>query len=132
MASNTALFIALPISVALFGVLAKVGFDMKRENKVGQMWGYFCWSVVPFGVVALMWASQEGIGMGTKNVVLGIVGATIGAAGLIWAGHLVEGGPKVPASEPASQADGSVPRNSIGTITGNSGIVTQGQKGDNK
>jgi hypothetical protein len=131
MASNSALILALPVSLAVFGVLAKFGFDMKRDNKPRQMWGYFCWSVVPFAAVALMWASQEGIAVGTRNIVLGIVGAAIGAAGLIWTGYLVEGRSKEHTPEPTAHAS-DVPQNAIGTVTGNSGVITQGQKGDNK
>jgi hypothetical protein len=131
MASNTALFLALPISLAIFGVLAKFGLDMKRDNRPSQMWGYFCLGVVPFAVVALIWASQEGVAMGTRNVVLGLVGAAIGATGFIWAGYVVEGRTKA-TSEATSPAISTTHQNAIGTITGNSGIITQGQKGDNK
>jgi hypothetical protein len=129
MASTNILFIALPPSIAWFGLLGKFGFDMKRDGRLTQMWGYFFWSVVPFAVVALIWASQRDVDVTGRNIVLGVIGAAIGASGFIWIGYLVRrderiAEPKPPASTPA--------QNSIGDISGNSGIITQSQKGDNR
>jgi len=131
MASNTALFLALPVSIALFGVLAKFGFDMKRDNRPRQMWSYFCWSVAPFAVVALMWASQGGIAVETRNIVLGIVGAAVGAAVMIWAGYLFQGTGDQAHTEQSTASNPVKPQNNIGDIKGNSGIITQGQQGNN-
>jgi len=103
---------------------------MKREKHPTQMWGYFFWSIVPFAVVALMWASQEGVDLTGRNIVLGIVGAALGATGLIWTGHLIQGPAKT--EEPKPQTSQPAAQNSIGNISGNSGIITQDQKGDNR
>lgn len=129
MVSTAALFIALPIAITIFGVLAKFAFDMKRDNQPTQMWGYFFWSMVPFAVVALMWASQRGVDLTSRNIVLGIIGAAFGATGLIWAGFLVQGQATVPDPIPPTAEP---TQNSIGNISGNKGIITQGQKGDNR
>ena len=129
MSSTTVLFIAIPSAIAIFSLLARFGFDMKREDKPTQMWGYFFTSTVPFAVVALMWASQEGVDLTGRNIILGIVGAALGATGLIWAGHLIQGQTKVAEPKPSA---GEPAKNSIGNISGNSGIITQGQKGDNR
>jgi hypothetical protein len=128
MVSTTALFIAAPFAIAFFALFARFGFDMKREDRPTQMWGYFFTSIVPFAVVALMWASQEGVDLTGRNIVLGVVGAALGATGLIWGGHLVQGRTKVAEPKPSASEPA---QNSIGNISGNSGIITQGQKGDN-
>jgi hypothetical protein len=127
MVSNTALFVAFPIGIAIFGVFAKFGFDMKRDEKPKQMWAWFCCSVIPIAVIAIIWSSQNGITMGTRNAVLGVVGAALGASLMIWLGYIFQS-PNAPI---AGEQPITPPTNSIGVVRNNSGIVTQGQHGSN-
>jgi multidrug transporter EmrE-like cation transporter len=132
MTNAETLSIVATIASAPFSVLAAYGLVMKSDNRPTQMWGYFFWSVAPFAVVAYMWASHEAIDLSSRYFILGgvgaVAGAVLGAILFVWLGYLFQGQTKVPTQTPAA----SEARNSIGNVSNNSGVITQGQKGDNR
>jgi hypothetical protein len=68
-----------------------------------------------------------GASMSKGPLLVVILGALVIAGGVLW--HIQVDGPKGQKPEPSLD---SKPVNTMGSVTGNSGVVTQGQQGDNK
>jgi hypothetical protein len=52
------------------------------------MWASIFWSLVPFAIVATVWGATGDVAVTNRNIVLGCIGAPLGAALLIWVGYL--------------------------------------------
>jgi hypothetical protein len=83
------LYLLLPLSTAWFGVLLRQAFEMERDRRFRRMWGTIAWSLIPFGVSALVWIHQGEVSVFGRNILLGGLGAALGAAGLIWLGYVL-------------------------------------------
>jgi hypothetical protein len=79
----------LALAIAVFSLLAKHAFDMRKEKKFREFWGYLALSMVPLCVICLYWADYGDSSDMGRNVILGIIGALSGAALLIWLGYVV-------------------------------------------
>jgi hypothetical protein len=86
---ETALAICLPISLAAFGLFGKFAFDMKRDKNFRSAWGWSFWAVCPGFLSALYLASNPGMAMELRNVVLGVLGGAVGMCGAIWLGYAI-------------------------------------------
>ena len=62
-------------------------FDVRKEQKYRELAGSLFWSLIPFAVVCLYWAATGDASVNARNLVLGLLGAAIGASGLIWTGY---------------------------------------------
>jgi hypothetical protein len=120
--TNSVLFLASPFAVAIFAALVKRSFDMRDQKRHGEMWGSIFWSLIPLAIVAAMWGSTGDMPMLTRNIVLGVIGAPVGAAFLIWIGYLAVPTKVVAQTEPpptaASTATGPVGIKIIGDDKG--------------
>ena len=105
------LLIALPLAIAIFGVLFRSALEVRRDANYRGMWGTIFWSIVPCAVVALIWASNGDAPEMVRNITLGLVGAMLGASALIWGGYAVQGTttkPTTKASEPQTTVNQNV------------------------
>jgi hypothetical protein len=122
------LSIALPIAVVIAAPFFRNVFDMRREKNYREMVGSVFWGVVPFGVICVIWAASGDSPVRAQNMVLGLVGAAIGASGMIWVGYFVRDmSSKTDPPGPSSSGPAST---QMGAVN-NEGIVTQGQFGNN-
>jgi len=126
--STGILFIALPIAGAIAAPFFRNVFDMRREKNYREMVGSVFWGLIPFGIICVIWAASGDSSVRAQNIVLGLVGATIGASGMIWVGYFVRD-MRAKAEPPAPSSSGPA-SNQMGTVN-NQGIVTQGQVGNN-
>jgi hypothetical protein len=115
------LYIALPSVIA--AAFLRHSFEMRRENKYREMFGSVFWSAVPFGISSLLWVRIEAPVMYAQNLTLGILGAVIGAFGLIWVGYVIRGSDDAQAQ---TTPDGIQPQVSI---SGGDNVVSIGQIG---
>ena len=53
------------------------------------MIGSIFWGLIPFVVVSVIWAANGDSPVHVQNIALGLLGAVVGAAGLIWLGYVV-------------------------------------------
>jgi hypothetical protein len=82
------LYLLVPISIAWFGVLLRQAFEMERDRRFQRMWGTIAWSLIPFGVSALLWVYQGDISVVGRSLLLGLLGAAMGASIMIWLGFV--------------------------------------------
>lgn len=94
------LYLLLPFSIAWFGVLLRQAFEMEKECRIRRMWGVIAWSLIPFGISALVWVYQGEVSVVGRNILLGVLGAAIGASVMIWLGYIFA--PVVAPSVPAA------------------------------
>jgi hypothetical protein len=87
--TNNILYLMIPFSIAWFGVLLRQAFEMERDAKFQRMWGTIAGSLVPLGVSAVVWVSQGDASVLGRSILLGFLGAAIGASLMIWVGFLV-------------------------------------------
>jgi len=83
------LYLLVPLSIAWFGVLLRKAFEMERDRRFQRMWGIIAWSLIPFGVSALVWVYQGDVSVFGRSLLLGILGAALGAAAMIWIGYFL-------------------------------------------
>jgi hypothetical protein len=102
------LYLLLPISIAWFGVLLRQAFEMEKERRYQRMWGTIAWSLFPFGVSAVVWVHQGDADVLTRNILLGVMGATFGASLFIWIGYIFSGSGTMAAVVTASPPVASV------------------------
>lgn len=89
---NNILYLLIPFSIAWFGVLLRQAFEMEKERRFGRMWGTIAWSLIPFGVSAVVWVSQgDVVSVTGRNILLGCLGAAIGASLAVWLGYVFSG-----------------------------------------
>jgi hypothetical protein len=122
------LSIALPIAVVIAAPFFRNVFDMRREKNYREMVGSVFWGVVPFGVICVIWAASGDSPVRAQNMVLGLVGAAIGASGMIWVGYFVRD--MSAKAEPPGPSSSGPASTQMGAVN-NQGIVTQGQFGNN-
>lgn len=130
--------ILFTLSTVFLAATIKAGIDMLHKQQLTWMWGYFSVGLIPLAITLIIWSRHEATDTMSKTILLGVIGAALGASGLIWVGKLVEGpnsksAPISAVTEPVMKdaADGNAPSTSIGSINGNNGIITQGQRGNN-
>ena len=80
--------IGLALTVAVFGVIANHAREMYRDKKYREMFGTLFWAIVPMAGFAIFWVVNENPSTMGRNILLGIVGAGLGAVALIWAGYV--------------------------------------------
>jgi hypothetical protein len=81
--------IGLALAIAIFGVIANHARDMYKDKKYREMFGTLFWAVVPIAIFCLFWVVNEHPSTMARNITLGLVGAVLGAAALIWSGYAV-------------------------------------------
>jgi hypothetical protein len=74
---------------------------MRYEKNYREMVGSVFWGIAPFAIVLLAGAATGDLPMRIQNITLGIVGAAIGATGLIYLGYFArdawgQGSPPTP------------------------------------
>jgi hypothetical protein len=116
----------LALAIAVFSLFAKRAFDMRKEKKFREFWGYLALSMVPLCAISLYWAAYgDSFDMG-RNVILGMIGAISGAALLIWLGYVVHDATAI-AQTPNSQVpESSKEGNNTATSSGQQGGITAG------
>jgi hypothetical protein len=72
-----------------FGI--RHALEMKKALNYREMWGTLFWACAPFGISCVIWAATSDSPVVVRNITLGLVGAAIGAAGLIWVGYVISG-----------------------------------------
>jgi hypothetical protein len=117
------LYIALPLASVIAAAFLRHAFEMRMENKYREMSGSVFWAAVPFGISSLLWTRIEAPVMYAQNLTLGILGAVIGASGLIWAGYVVRGPDDAHAQTTTSGAQPPM------IISGGDNVVSIGQIG---
>src|SRR5690348_13965755 len=83
------LTIGLVVAIALSGIIGNHARDMYKEKKFREMYGAIFWAVLPIAVFAIFWVATEDPPVMARNIVLGIIGAALGAVSLIWGGYVV-------------------------------------------
>jgi len=84
---GTTLAIGLALAIALFSVIGNYAREMYKEHKYREMFGAIFCAVLPIAVFGIFWAATESPSEMARNITLGIVGAVLGASGLIWLGY---------------------------------------------
>ena len=62
---------------------------MERDRRFQRMWGTIAWSLIPFGVSALVWVYQGDVSVVGRSLLLGLLGGAMGASLMIWLGFVV-------------------------------------------
>jgi hypothetical protein len=95
--------ILLPISLALLGLFGKFSFDMRRDRNYRDSWFWATAAVLPGLLSAFYLTSDPTMAIALRSVILGTLGAAVGACVAIWLGYVV--------SQPVSAqvAPGSAP-----------------------
>jgi hypothetical protein len=120
---NIQLAITLPLSLAVFGVIANHAREMYRDGKYREMFGALFWAIVPLSLFCLFWVCNEGPSAMLRNISLGLLGAAAGACALIWIGYYVHG----PAEAQTGGAQTTTPGGgSVGNSTNQQGGITGG------
>jgi len=115
--------IGLALAVAVFGVIANHARDMYRDRKYREMFGTLFWATFPIAVFGLFWAVNEDPSVMARNITLGIIGAAMGAFGLIWIGYFSQNmavKAQTPSTAPPATNPGGV------SSTGQQGGITAG------
>ena len=124
------LIIVIPAAGVFAGPFLRHSFEMRKEGNYREMAGSLFLGLLPFGVASLLWSAVGDSTMTAQNWLLGVFGAAIGASLFIYGGYVARD-LWTPPEKPPVNHDGSATSNSLGNVTGNQGIVTQGQRGDN-
>jgi hypothetical protein len=105
----------LTIIIALAGAIAapflRHVFELRKEKKYREMAGSLFWGLLPFGAASLVWTAIGDSPMAWNNLLLGVVGAAIGAAGFIFLGYVVSD-QRAAAQSSQVSSGGSPPNNS--------------------
>lgn len=125
---NGILFISLPLAGAIAAPFLSNVFNARKDKNYREMVGSMCLGLVPFGALCVIWAANGDSPVRAQNIVLGLVGAAIGASRLIWFGYLVRG--MSANTVPSGSSSNGPASNQIGTVN-SQGIITQGQVGNN-
>lgn len=75
------------ICVAIFGVVLRFALEALDKLNYHKAARWFFFSFLPLGIIAILWAIHGDATMVEKNVVLGLIGAIIGASGFIYGGY---------------------------------------------
>lgn len=84
---NGPLWITGAICFAVFSVSLRFAFQMMEDAKFQSSARWFFFSFVPLGVISLMWAVNGDSSFMSKNIILGAIGALIGASAFIYVGY---------------------------------------------
>lgn len=129
MGLGSILLIAIPVAGVISAPFLRNAFEMRREKNYREMAGSIFWGLIPFAVVCLIWATNGDSPVNIQNCVLGLVGAAIGASGLIWIGYVVRPITPALAQNNPPNAEAMTGKNTV-TIGGSNNNVTIGHIGD--
>jgi uncharacterized membrane protein len=132
------LAILLPIIVAAVVLLMNHALALKREKKYRAFWANASFAMAVALSSALYLATDPEVPVETRDVILGVLGAALGAAVAIWIGHIggdwranaqSPGGPPLMSDKaPLPQPPINAPNNSGIIAPYNSGSITQNQE----
>jgi hypothetical protein len=117
--------------IAAFGVCLRFALQMLIERNIRSASAWFFWSFLPLLVVAIILVAKGDPTMSeiTRNIILGLVGAIMGASAAIWCGY-VAFGPSAIAQTTMKTPPANDPNNQPQvTISGGDNIVSVGQMG---
>jgi hypothetical protein len=75
------------ICVATFGVVFRFALEALDKLNYHKAARWFFFSFLPLGLIAILWAIHGDATMVEKNILLGLIGAIIGASGFIYGGY---------------------------------------------
>lgn len=122
MLSGTILAGLATLALAVFSLLGRRAVDMWDKGKYQEVASSVFWAMLPVACW-MLWLSSGDTSMLHRNLLLGAIGAIIGAAGLIWIGYAFQGTTKAHTMNEASP-----PKEPV-NIAGNNNVVSVGQKG---
>ncbi len=85
----TSYAILVPPTLAWIALLGNHALAMRRDQRYQGSWGSFFWAFFPALLSAIYLTTDRGVDMTVRNVVLGVCGGAVGAAGAIWIGYFV-------------------------------------------
>jgi hypothetical protein len=89
---NTALIILVPFSVTWFGVFLRRAIELHGVTAYRHMFGVLFIALLPICITSIIWAHQgEGATL-IKLIVLGFLGACVGATTFVWIGLTISSG----------------------------------------
>jgi hypothetical protein len=88
---GTSSTIIFSLGLAWFALMGRHALDLRKEGNYRASWGWFFWAILPAAVSALYLLTIGGTAVEIRNVVLGILGAALGACAFIWAGYMFTG-----------------------------------------
>jgi hypothetical protein len=80
--------VSLALAVAVFSVIGSHAREMYRDRRYREMFGALFWAIVPIAIFSIVWAVNENPSTMGRNILLGFVGAVLGAVALIWIGYV--------------------------------------------
>jgi uncharacterized membrane protein YdjX (TVP38/TMEM64 family) len=83
------LVIILPITILVVGVLVNHAFARRREEKYREFWANMAGASAVAFLSAFYLATDPGVPMETRNVILGLAGAFLGATVAVWGGSVL-------------------------------------------
>lgn len=129
------LYPALPITATFvwFGLFGAHALRVKGEDRFREAWGAATLALMP-AAIFWIWVVSGESDVIRRSLLLALAGAIVGACSAVWLGYVVHdwSAKAQTDSAPGTQvAQNDKPDNSIGSIVGNQGIITQGQTGNN-
>lgn len=122
------LAVLLPISLAIFGLFGKFAFDMRRDRNYRASWGWSVCAILPGLLSAIYLTSELAVPVQLRNLLLGSLGAVVGACAAIWIGYVIsEHSAMAQGSPPAQPAPAVAPTI---TIPGSGNILNFGSAGN--
>ena len=116
------------VCLATFGVLLRFAVQALEDRRYRISAAWFFWSFVPLAVVCaiLVIRGEPDVSEPIRNIVLGLVGAALGASLFVWGGYAVWGTAAAQTSE-HKMAQDQPPQ--VPNISGNNNVVSVGQTG---
>jgi hypothetical protein len=121
------------VGILCAGAFLVRGLTAWDDRRCRRASGYLFWAATAIGLAATAWFATEEASVLARNITLGLIGAAIGSAGLIWVGYathdamaqqpLDSSTPAPPPPAPPPSAGSGPTINFSGT---NSGIVSTG------
>jgi hypothetical protein len=64
-------------------------FEMRAKRNWREAAGSLFWAAIPFAMIFFLWAWYGDGPLALRNMILGMIGAVVGASGFIWCGYVI-------------------------------------------
>ena len=120
--------IVVPITTLWTGVLGAHALAVRREKRFGASWAWGFLAVFPAVLSSVFLTIDQGTSVEIRNIILGIVGALVGAIGAIAAGYWFAAEAVAQPTQPQA-TNAAVASNPPISITGGNSAISYGQTG---
>jgi hypothetical protein len=125
MAAGTLLAGLAALAIAVFSVFGRRAVDMWDKGRYREVASSVFLGLLPVAFW-MLWLTNGDAALMQRNLILGLTGAAIGAAGFIWVGYVSHG---IGAARAQDKNENPSAKDAV-NITGNNNVVSLGQTGD--